>query len=207
MAPRNHYVVLGVVSTESAAGIRAAFRELARRLHPDRVGPDGAHAFRELTESYNVLRDPMQRKAYDEFLRSTPLERHVSLRRDSKEIRPSEGAMFDRFARNFTEVSLPKGERVAELTVDVAISEEEAGAGGTVRVGVPTFAPCTRCAAQGCDQCAWRGVRERERPVSIALPPMTGGGTTFVMPLQGLGIHNFYLRVRVRTDKAVEPPR
>jgi hypothetical protein len=28
-----------------------------------------------------------------------------------------------------------------------------------------------------------------------------------VMPLQGLGIHNFYLRVRVRTDKAVEPPR
>jgi hypothetical protein len=115
--------------------------------------------------------------------------------------------MFDRFARNFTEVSLPKGERVAELTVDVAISEEEAGAGGTVRVGVPTFAPCTRCAAQGCDQCAWRGVRERERPVSIALPPMTGRGTTFVMPLQGLGIHNFYLRVRVRTDKAVEPPR
>ncbi len=32
-----------------------------------------------------------------------------------------------------------------------------------------------------------------------------GEGTTFVMPLSGLGIHNFYLRVRVRIDKAIEP--
>ncbi len=37
------------------------------------------------------------------------------------------------------------------------------------------------------------------------VPPMSGRGTSFVVPLTGLGIHNFYLRVRVRVDKAVEP--
>jgi DnaJ-class molecular chaperone len=207
MASRNHYVVLGVASTESGDGIRAAFRELARQNHPDRVGPAGAHAFRELTESYEVLRDPMRRQAYDESLRSPPLERHVSLRRDSKEIRPSEDAMFDRFARNFTGLAFPKGARVEALTVDVAVSAEEAGRGSTLRVGVPVFGPCARCAARGCNQCGWQGVREGERPVTIRLPPMTGVGTTFVMPLDGLGIHNLYLRVRVRVDKAFEPPR
>ena len=39
----------------------------------------------------------------------------------------------------------------------------------------------------------------------IDLPPMTGGGTTFAMPLTALGIHNFYLRVLVRVDHALEP--
>jgi hypothetical protein len=34
---------------------------------------------------------------------------------------------------------------------------------------------------------------------------MSGTGTTLVMPLHGLGIHNFYVRVRVRVDTSVAP--
>ena len=35
MASRNYYVVLGVPSTESGEGIRTAYRDLAKQLHPD----------------------------------------------------------------------------------------------------------------------------------------------------------------------------
>jgi DnaJ-class molecular chaperone len=211
MASRNYYVVLGVASNESDQGVRAAFRDLAKRYHPDRVGAAGAVPFREVVEAYETLGDPERRNDYDESLRtpreSPPvgLERGLSLRRDLAEVRPSKDALFARIARNFTGVGASKGERVEELTVEIAISEEEAGRGTLARLGVPVFGRCSRCTGSGCAACHGHGVVETERAVSIDIPPMSGSGTTFVMPLSGLGIHNFYLHVRVRVDRATEP--
>ncbi len=211
MAARNYYVVLGVASNESDQGVRAAFRDLAKRYHPDRVGPSGAGPFREVAEAYEVLGDPARRRRYDESLEQSPhahpepLVRDVSMRRDLVDVRPSEEAVFRRFERNFARAALPKGEAVDELTVDVAVSTEEAGKGARLRIGVPVFGRCARCGGRGCIGCDGSGMIEGERPVAVDLPPMSGRGTTFVLPLAGLGIHNFYLRVRVRVDKATEP--
>jgi molecular chaperone DnaJ len=205
MASRNYYVVLGVASTESGEGIRSAYRDLAKQLHPDHIGPAGSANFRELTEAYEVLRDPLRRRQYDEALQAQRGGRRISMRGDLAEVRPSEEPMFGRFARNFSGVGVPKGERVEDLDVEVAISQQEADRGTRVRLGVPIFARCNVCRGRGCDDCGWQGVTEGERPVTIDLPPMTGRGTTFAMPLTALGIHNFYLRVRVRVDRALEP--
>jgi molecular chaperone DnaJ len=211
MAARNYYVVLGVASNETDQGVRAAFRDLAKRYHPDRVGPSGAGPFREVAEAYEVLGDPARRRQYDESLERRPhalperLVRDVSMRRDLVDVRPSEGAMFRRFERNFTREALPKGEAVEELNVEVAVSPDEAGKGARLRIGVPVFGRCARCGGHGCIGCDGSGLVEGERPVAVDLPPMSGKGTTFVLPLAGLGIHNFYLRVRVRVDKATEP--
>jgi DnaJ-class molecular chaperone len=212
MASRNYYVVLGVASDETEHGVRTAFRDLARQYHPDRMGPEGATPFREIAEAYEVLGDAERRREYDDSLRRarvTPgetLVRRVSMRRDLADARPSEAAMFRRFERNFTGVGVPRAEGVEALNVEVAISEEEASKGTRVRLGVPVFAPCWGCRGRGCDACGGHGTTEGERPITLSVPPMSGGGTTFVMPLAGLGIHNFYLRVRVRVDKATEPP-
>jgi molecular chaperone DnaJ len=205
MASRNYYVVLGVASTASGEGIRAAYRDLVKQLHPDHIGPGGAAPFREITEAYDTLRDPARRMRYDESLRTRQGQRRISMRRHLAEVRPSEEAMFDRFSMNFHRAGLPKGERVEELKVDVAISKEEAERGTRIQLGIPVFAPCPGCGGRGCDACRWQGMREGERGVAIDVPPMSGAGTTFVMPLSGLGIHNFYVRVRVRVDKGVEP--
>jgi molecular chaperone DnaJ len=205
MASRNYYVVLGVASTESGGGIRTAYRDLAKQLHPDHIGPGGAAPFRELTEAYEVLRDPLRRSQYDESLRAQRGERRISMRHDLAEVRPSEEAMFGRFAHNFTGVGVPRGERVEELDVEVAISQEEAERGTRVRLGVPVFGRCGACRGRGCTACGWQGITAGERSVAIDVPPMTGRGTTFVTPLTGLGIHNFYLRVRVRVDRAIDP--
>jgi DnaJ-class molecular chaperone len=219
MASRNYDDILGVASTETDQGIRAAFRDLVKRNHPDRVGPSGVASFRDIKEAYDVLGDPRRRREYDDDLREREqiesrarevpprdgFARELSLRHDLGDVRPSRDEMFSRFARNFTGVNLPKGERPMELTVDVALSPEEARAGTRVRLGVPVFLACGRCGGRGCFACHGQGTRELERPVNVDVPPMSGSGTTFVIPLSGLGIHNFFLNVRVRVDRAVEP--
>jgi curved DNA-binding protein CbpA len=64
--PKGYYATLGLGREASAAQIKAAYRELAQRWHPDRSpGPDAAERFRRIQEAYEVLRDPLRRMAYD----------------------------------------------------------------------------------------------------------------------------------------------
>ena len=65
MPAKNYYVVLGVSRGESPAGIRTAYHELARRMHPDVAGPAGTTRFQEINEAYQVLSDPARRRAHD----------------------------------------------------------------------------------------------------------------------------------------------
>ncbi len=212
MSARNYYVILGVASNETDRGVRAAFRDLVKRYHPDHVGPEGAGPFRDVAEAYEVLGDPSRRREYDASLTPGPigllpghLVRDVSMRHDLVDVRPSREALFRRFEENFTPEAVPTGDRVDELNVDVAVSSEEASKGARLRIGVPVFGRCSRCAGRGCIRCKGTGTVESERAVAVDLPPMSGKGTTFVAPLAGLGVHNFYLRVRVRVDTTTFP--
>jgi curved DNA-binding protein CbpA len=62
------YDILGVSPKATTDDIRRAFRQSAKRLHPDTI--DGTEAqMRALNEAYETLRDPDRREAYDETLR------------------------------------------------------------------------------------------------------------------------------------------
>lgn len=65
---RDHYAVLGVRREATLGEIRAAFRALARRYHPDtnRTDPEAERVFKRVARAYEVLRDPGRRLAYDE---------------------------------------------------------------------------------------------------------------------------------------------
>jgi curved DNA-binding protein len=69
MAKRDYYDVLGVARTASADEIKAAFRKLARKFHPDATknDPKSTERFKEAQEAYEVLSDAAKRKNYDEF--------------------------------------------------------------------------------------------------------------------------------------------
>jgi molecular chaperone DnaJ len=65
MASRDYYEILGVGKTASPDEIKKAYRKLAVEYHPDRGGDEAK--FKELTEAYEVLKDPEKRKRYDQF--------------------------------------------------------------------------------------------------------------------------------------------
>ena len=70
----NYYAVLNISPDATAEEIRRAYREMARRYHPDAGEGSSADKFRELTEAYEILGDPARRRDYDiEFRRGAPI--------------------------------------------------------------------------------------------------------------------------------------
>lgn len=68
MTPRDYYETLEVDRNASPDDLKAAFRRLARKYHPDiNKEPDAEEKFKEINEAYAVLSDPDKRAAYDRF--------------------------------------------------------------------------------------------------------------------------------------------
>lgn len=68
MTDRDYYEILGVPRNADQTEIKAAFRRLARKYHPDvNESPDAEERFKELNEAYAVLSDDQRRAAYDRF--------------------------------------------------------------------------------------------------------------------------------------------
>lgn len=229
MVKKDYYLILGVSPSESSTGIRKAFRKLVKDLHPDRVGPEGTKRFQDITEAYQVLSDPNRRAEYHRIMDLQPpasspkdssTEVHVgaqapepllteprSLIRDFGTVRPSLEELYERIARNFTGIGIPKGEQPEGLNVEMILSSEEAARGGNVSFDVPVFHPCPYCGGLGrnwlfpCLYCEQHGIVEDEERVTLRIPPQVRHGSVYEIPLEGLGIHNFYLRVHILIDR------
>src|SRR5258708_15699667 len=68
-AKQDYYELLGVPRKAGAKDIRAAFRKLARKYHPDLNPGDKSseEKFKQLQEAYDVLSDSKKRQMYDQY--------------------------------------------------------------------------------------------------------------------------------------------
>ncbi|HEV3467868.1 MAG TPA: DnaJ C-terminal domain-containing protein [Pyrinomonadaceae bacterium] len=69
VATKDYYEVLGVGRGATEGQVKAAYRKLARKFHPDLNPGDrvAEERFKELQEAYDVLSDPEKRKLYDQY--------------------------------------------------------------------------------------------------------------------------------------------
>jgi WD40 repeat protein len=92
--PDNYYAILGVPIDADNDTLKHAYRQLARRYHPDLAGEEGAVHMKRINRAYDVLSDPEKRLNYDTIIggvidlrksgltRQRPLERKFNLSDD-----------------------------------------------------------------------------------------------------------------------------
>jgi hypothetical protein len=92
--PDNYYAILGVPVDADDDTLKRAYRQLARRYHPDLAGPGGAVHMKRINRAYDVLSDPEKRLNYDTIIggvidlrkggltRQRPVERKFNLSDD-----------------------------------------------------------------------------------------------------------------------------
>ena len=178
MSKRDYYEVLGVSRTCGEAELKSAFRKLAMQHHPDR-NPGNAeceHRFKEINEAYDVLKDGNKRAAYDRF-------GHAAFEHGGMGGGHGFGADFAHsFADIFDDLFGMGGgrrgrtqgrERGSDLRYNMEISLEEAYAGKTAQIRIPTSVIC--------ESCSGTGAKAGSKPKSCA----TCGGAGKVRHAQG----------------------
>jgi len=154
MAKRCYYETLSVERTASESDIKAAFRKQAMQCHPDRNPGDEAaeHRFKEVNEAYEVLKDPDKRAAYDRF-------GHAAFEQGG--LGGAAAGFGAEFATTFSDIfddlfgmggRRGRGsgrERGADLRYNMEISLQEAYAGKTAQIRIPTSVTCEACSGTG----------------------------------------------------------
>ena len=75
----DYYNTLGISKSASEADIKAAYRKMAMKHHPDRGGDE--KKFKEVTEAYETLSDPQKKQMFD--MGVDPNAQHTSYRQGS----------------------------------------------------------------------------------------------------------------------------
>jgi molecular chaperone DnaJ len=164
---RCYYETLEVDRTADESKLKAAFRKLAMKWHPDKNPGDAASElrFKEINEAYEVLKDGDKRAAYDRF-------GHAAFDQGSG------GTGFGAgFASSFSDIfedlfgmagQRGRGgrERGQDLRYNMEITLEEAFLGKTAQIEIPVSVTCESCSGTGakagtkpknCSMCGGQG--------------------------------------------------
>src|SRR5436309_8620880 len=166
---RCYYETLGVDRNADESKLKAAFRKLAMKWHPDKNPGDATSEmrFKEINEAYEVLKDPDRRAAYDRF-------GHAAFEQGGIGAPGGFGSDFGSAFSDLFEGIFGMGagrsrsgrERGADLRYNMEISLEEAYSGKTAQVRIPTSVTCEACSGSGakagtrpktCATCAGQG--------------------------------------------------
>ena len=176
---RDYYEILGVSRNASAEEIKASYRKLAVKYHPDRNPdlPEAEEMFKEASEAYSVLADSEKRARYDRF-------GHQGM--GGEGFTGFDPGAFGDFADilgdlfGFSDIFGGRGRsggqrtrRGHDLQYTLKLTLEEAATGVERSIKVPRLETCERCSGSGSAPgrkprrwCACRVPRWSHRPGS-----------------------------------------
>lgn len=150
MEKKDYYKILGVDRNASQEEIKKAFRQLARKYHPDVAGKESEEKFKEINEAYQVLSDPQKRAQYDQFGSAAFKPEDFDFTWPSfDDLFRDLGFddIFDVFS-DFKEKKY-KSHQGADLRYDIEITLEDAFYGKVENLRIPTFVICKKCEGTG----------------------------------------------------------
>lgn len=221
----DYFNVLEVSRTATDEEIKVAYRRLAMRWHPDRNNgsKESEEKFKELTEAYDVLRDPQKRATYERYgeagLQGGGMPggfHHFDLSEALNVFMRDFGFSGVDFGGGRQTGSVRTG---ADIKTTLELTLEEVAAGADRTISLKLLDPCDRCSGRGaepgsrsevCPSCGGAGeVRRAQRSffgqfITVApCPSCKGEGSVIASPCKkcrGDG------RVRVDRDIKVQVP-
>ncbi|MFH2219065.1 MAG: molecular chaperone DnaJ [Pseudomonadota bacterium] len=215
---RDYYEVLGVNRNATDDNLKAVYRKLALKYHPDRNPEDRAaeEKFKEASEAYEVLRDPQKRRIYDQYGHQGLEGSGFSGFGGFEDIFSSFGDIFeDFFGFGTGKRTTNRRMQGADLRYDMTLSFMEAAFGTETEITVEKMEVCPDCNGstcepgtrpEACGQCKGMGQVSRNQgffTVRTTCPYCNGKGQTIPHPCKNCRGNG---QVSVRKNVAVKIP-
>lgn len=191
MARRDYYEVLGVPRGASDDELKKAYRKKAHEHHPDKNPGDGSaeEKFKQVTEAYQILRDPGKRAHYDRFGH-----------RSQSAARGYQSDFADIFGDILDDIfgwgpwGAKAPQQGSDLKYSIKVSLEEVAFGAQVEIKVPRLEKCPVCRGSGagngtsvpvCHTCEGPGTVGSEKLMGVRIPAGVSHGTRLRLAGEG----------------------